>query len=221
MLPIDWNFIFSIITVLVAIFALIQTHKQIQISNKQHLFDKRVETNLIAVGLLELCKENKGLIDKMTKDDYIDDIDVVFIFLTNNSYLEKCAAVVLDSKDNDNTEKKVFLTMMENLKSVAAKIRYLFKKEAAELLSEFVLHYQELLMEMYQYNILMTNISDYNKKQIASNGKQAKGQDELYADFDEKKYRDNLRKAAIILQQDYEKLTKENIKEQIEKQIKF
>lgn len=218
MLPIDWNFVLSIITVLVAIFALIQTHKQIQISNKQHLFDKRVETNLIAVGLFELCKEHKSLIDNMAEEKDLSAIDSVFTFLTNNSYLEKCAAVV---KGNDNTEKKAFLTMMENLKCVAAKIRYLFKKEAAELLSDFVLHYQELLMEMYKYNILMTNISDYNIEQIASYGKRAKGQDELYADFGEKKYRDNLRKAAIILQQDYEKLKKENIKEQIEKQIKF
>lgn len=54
--------IFSVITAITAIAAIWQTHKQLKISNRQHLFDKRMEKFLICTGLLSLYSENKMLI---------------------------------------------------------------------------------------------------------------------------------------------------------------
>lgn len=63
------NNLFAIITALIAIITLLQTHKQIKISNKQYLFDKRLSKYLLAKGLLELYKDNESLLD------YTDDPD--------------------------------------------------------------------------------------------------------------------------------------------------
>ena len=48
------NNLFAIVTAFIAIIALFQTHKQIKNSNKQFLFDKRLDKYLLAKGLLEL-----------------------------------------------------------------------------------------------------------------------------------------------------------------------
>ena len=42
---IDWNFWFSLITVIVAIIALVQGHQQIKVSNKQYLKEEDIEKN--------------------------------------------------------------------------------------------------------------------------------------------------------------------------------
>ena len=83
------NNLFAIVTAFIAIIALFQTHKQIKNSNKQFLFDKRLDKYLLAKGLLELYKANEKLLDY---NNYPDDeaiiVDFQFINLTNNNYLK-------------------------------------------------------------------------------------------------------------------------------------
>ena len=89
----DGDFILSIVTTLVgiitaivAICALGQTNKQIKLSNKQHLFDKRVENYLIAIGLIQLYRSNCMHFND-EKDEPIFNVSLYFTWLTNNTYL--------------------------------------------------------------------------------------------------------------------------------------
>ena len=52
------NIVLSAIVALTAIFALFQTHRQIKLSNKQFLFNRRLDKYLLAKSLIELYKDN-------------------------------------------------------------------------------------------------------------------------------------------------------------------
>lgn len=206
----DTNFWFSVITACVAIIAIIQTQVQIRLSNKQHLFDKRVESYLIAIGLLQLYENNYSTFDR--EDEPFLAIDVQFSFFTNNTYLEQIASSI--SSPIGSSEHKQFLIKMENLTETATKIKFLFSGSASVLLGDFVLRYQELLFSMYQYHILIV-------KMQAENEKSAITLEEAGRRLGEKQQRINLKKAFDNLKQTYICLEKENVKEKIEKQIKL
>lgn len=207
----DWNFWFSVITAVVAIVALMQTKQQIRLSNKQHLFDKRVENYLIAKGLIQLYEINKNSL--IVKNDMpMFEVDFIFEQMTNNKYLEKITRVITNPLEEPHH--KEFLISMENIRAVSAEIDFIFSGKVATFLGEYVLHYQELLLKMYQYQILLNKMresaQDFNLTL-----------EEAQEKVNEKKYQEELRKAAEILKQDYDILKKENVEKKVEKQIKL
>ena len=61
---IDWNFWLSVITAIAAIVALFLSVRQIQLSNKQQLFERRLNAYIITNGLIELYKKNKVFLEQ-------------------------------------------------------------------------------------------------------------------------------------------------------------
>ena len=53
----DWNFWCSILTALTAALTLGLSVHQIRLSNKQHLFDRRVKVYMLADGIISRCKD--------------------------------------------------------------------------------------------------------------------------------------------------------------------
>lgn len=207
----DPNFWLSGVTATVAIVALFQTHKQTKVSNKQHLFDKRVEVYLIATGLVELYRENKSEIMNC-KDGPVLDNDVKFLFLTNNSYLfEVSKAIEAPFK---HPVHKTFLMKMENLKNVATKVRLLFTGFAANILGNFVLCYQEFLSSMYKYEKHL----DVMKLTSQKEGIEL---DECAIRFNDEHCRNEVLTALNNLESAYNELVSNNVLDKIKKQIKL
>ena len=212
----DWNFIFSVVTALVglvtasvAILSLGQTHKQIKLSNKQHLFDKRVENYLIATGLIQLYRSNCMHFNN-EKDEPMFAIDLDFTWLTNNTYLEGITPAIQNPLKEPSH--KELLIKMEELKEVSAKIKFLFSGKASICLGDFVLRYQELLFAIYKYQIILDNMN-----KLAEDYKLTleKAQQRVR----EKQYRVKLQETFDNLKQADNMLKKENVEEQIKKQI--
>ena len=207
----DWNFWFSVVTAVIAVIALMQTKQQIKLSNKQHLFDKRVEHYLIAKELMQLYESNRSILT-FKEDEPALAMDFIFAQMTNNSYLEKITDAI--AHPLEQPYHKEFLIKMETLKEVSSKIKFIFGGKAAVLLGNYVLCYQELLFRMYQYQILLENMKKASQEFKLTI-------DKAQETVGEKHYREELKKAVDNLKQTYDMLKKEKVEEKIEKQIKL
>lgn len=209
------NNLFAIITASIAIIALLQTHKQIKISNKQYLFDKRLSKYLLAKGLLELYKDNENLLD------YTDDsdneaiiVDYQFINLTNNNYLKDVTCIINEPKNNEF--KNNFLVKIEELKQLSGEVRFLFQNKSGLLLSNFIIKYQNVLMELYKYQIVLDLMK---KDEIPRKNKPTYS--ELQDEYGELKHRHRLYDAIDDLKKNYNEVVSKRVINKIEKSIKL
>lgn len=152
------NFWVSIVTAGTAVIALFQTARQIRVSNKQNLFEKRMDVLIKVTDLMKLYEENrKIMIEDNNKDDSIVlMVDFNFENLTNNSYLEDITICV--HKTLEQPYQKQLLTRLEEIRDISIKIMYLFPDKQAKVLSEFTYNYQSTLFSIYQYQIFSNHI---------------------------------------------------------------
>lgn len=204
-----------IITVIATLIALWQTHKQIKISNKQYLFDKRLSKYLLAKGLLELYKDNESLLD------YTDDLDTEaiivdyqFINLTNNNYLKDVTCIINEPKNNEF--KNNFLVKIEELKQLSNEVRFLFPNKSGLLLSNFIMKYQNVLMELYKYQIVLDKMQN---DEISRKNKPT--YNELQNEYGELKHRHRLYDAIDDLKESYHEVVSKKVINKIEKSIKL
>ena len=135
------NISISVVSIIIALLALFQTKKQISLSNKQQLFDRRLSCYLEFITIYSLYTENKlQLKDEST---FYHTNDLVFSWLTNCADLEKMVLAV----DNPlhQKEQKILLTKYEQLKNTAIEISMVFDGDAAEIAGEFVSSFADLL----------------------------------------------------------------------------
>ena len=207
--------IFSIITATIAIIALWQTHIQIKISNKQFLFKKRLEKYTIANMLIELFKEYQSLLDySKKKEDEAIIVDIQFASLTNVGYLKDITEIISDPKNNEI--KTEFLLKLEEIKQLANEIKFLFKRKQGELFSNFIFDYQNVLLELYKYQIFQNFMRENKAPSLIP-----KTYAELQEEFDEKSHRMRLFSAINQLKNSYRKLQDEDVIAKIEKEIKL
>lgn len=208
----DWNFWFSVITGLTAIIALVLTFIQLHLSNKQSLFDRRLECYLKMDGLFQLYKENQKHFEGERKDEPIFAVDLEFLWLTNNTYLEEVGGSI--KKPLENPGHKKFLIKREELKKLAIEAELVFKGSEAKDISLFILAYERLLFKMYQYQIILGKLHEYAEQYHSTLSDAQKG-------IDEPSYRNNLLEAYTELKTVYLQVEKNSAIKKLKKQIKF
>lgn len=208
----DWNFWCSVITALTATLALVLSVRQIRLSNKQQLFDRRLKVYMLANGLISLCKDN--YIWLSPKREQIPQFanDYIFIWLTNNTYMENQVDAI--EHPLEQPFHKEFLRKREELRITAAEIDLIFKGKVALAYSNFLRSYEAALAAMYEYQIIVDEMQKENEKHpmtIEEAGKM----------FSEEKYRDSLYDAMDNLRKAYDAVAEEKVKKQIKKQFKL
>ena len=206
----DWSFWCSVITALASILALGLSIHQTMLSNKQHLFDRRLKAYILANGLMALCKEHYGLLSAKREiyPQYANDYD--FIWLTNNSYMESQAEAI--EHPMEEPFHKEFLRKLEELRNMAMEFELIFKGDAASQYANFLRVYADTLAMMYRYQIVINKMNKEKEKRPMTI-------EESESLFHEKKYREERYDAIDKLKVAYDAVAEDKIQKQMRKQL--
>ena len=200
-----------VLSLIISVIALVNSYKQTELSNKQDLFNERINNFVIVNGLLDLYKSNKSIIEKDKEDEIYFSSNFLFISLINNSYLEKMGNVI--NKPLINSKQKDFLSKIEEIKNEALKIKFIYNGKEAIAFRKFVDSYANFLI---QYMSLLDLIKEMQEKD-----KNNMDVHEFADKVDEKYRRKELFEKIDALKESYNKIDVGNVVEKIEKQIKM
>lgn len=206
----DWSFWCSVITALASMLALVISIHQTMLSNKQHLFDRRLKAYILAKGLLSLCKEHYMWLSAKREEYPEFSNDLIFIWLTNNSYMESQAEAI--EHPMEPPFHKEFLRKLEELRNMAMEFELIFKGEVALRYANFLRVYAETLAMMYRYQIVINRMNKEKEKRPMTI-------EESENLFHEKKYREERYNAIDKLKAAYDAVAEDKIQKQMRKQL--
>ena len=152
------------ISAIVAIIALFISCYQARLSNKQSLFNRRINIWITVDKLVSVYAKNAKNLEH--NDEPQLTIDRLFVWLTNTTYLQSISASINHVLDAD-PQLKLHLKLDE-MKSLAMEARFCFNFIQSFYAQHFMgnhlsVNYQSLLFSMYQYQILLNKMSQSAK----------------------------------------------------------
>lgn len=155
------NILLPIVSLIIALVAIFQTKKQIELSNKQHLFDRRLEKYIIIKDLLSLYSENREII--VDREDLIRCVEFRFSGLTNVSYLTDMIFAIKEPLKSD--KQNVFLSKCEMLEKYAVEISLLWDNDTGKIFGKFIKTYKEVLFKLYQQQVCINGLKKVREEQ--------------------------------------------------------
>lgn len=190
------------VTVIISIFAILLTYRQISLSNKQSLFDRRIALYEKSEKMYGLWNEHQNLLDY--KIDILVPNAMYFSLLTNIDFLYEIVPVMKTLVENVENHIK-FLLKMEELERLSIEIEFAFKGNSAKNIALFVSCYRELLLRMFEYEMTSSKV----KKEINELKKRT------LSDFEYEKER------IEIIENSLEPKTKREVNEIIDKLVQI
>lgn len=163
------NVILSYVTIRVAVKALKQTKKQIELSNKHKLFDKRLEKYTLLLKLIEnYSKQREHLINR----DYLLDPLILFSNLMNAHYYDGLIEYASDGTPSINYER--FNSKYELLILKAKEIEILWQSDDGKFVEEFVELYAKVVYCLYKQSAYLYSLLKLNNLDIRDRSKISK-----------------------------------------------
>ena len=206
----DWNFWCTVMTSVAAVVAIGVSVHQIRLSNKQQLFERRLKAYMMANSIISLCKENYVFLSEKRKAEPQFANDLVFVWLTNNTYMEGQAEAI--EHPLEQPFHKELLQKREELRNMAMEFEFIFKGNVASLYGNFLRDYENALAVMYQYEIIIRKMKEENEKYPHTS-------EVLSKMFSEEEYRDRLYDALGKLKVSYDTVSQEKNDKQLRKQL--
>lgn len=148
------------ISAIVAIIALFISCYQARLSNKQSLFNRRLNIWITVDKLMSVYANNAKNLEHNDEPEMA--INLLFVLLTNTTYLQSISTSINQVLEAD-PQLKLHLKLDE-IKSLALEARFCFKGKSGDAIADFIEAYQSLLFSMYQYQILLNKMSQSAKE---------------------------------------------------------
>ncbi len=195
--------LFSMLAVAVAVY-------QIRLSNRQSLFDRRLNVWLKVQELVSLCQKGEGDIER--GDEPIMVADCIFERLTNTTLLQEITPAIHHTLERDY-QLKLHLKLDE-IKHISQEAKYAFKGGASVSISSFVFDYQSLLFALYQYQCIVSKMKEWAQERRLTLEDASRAVNEM-------SYRSRLFEAEERLSDSCAALTKREMVEKVERQIRL
>ena len=147
----DSSLILSIITAATAVIALYFSHASILSSNKQYLFDKRINIWLSINEMMQQCKYIPQYLDEPSKP--ILTTRQLLLCLTNINEFKNIineANIPIDKLDLKSFNKKC-----EDIERMSIEVKMIFKRKGAKAMEEFLLKYYSVLSACLLYEFIL------------------------------------------------------------------
>ena len=198
------------ISAIVAIIALFISCYQARLSNKQSLFNRRLNIWITVDKLMSVYAKNAKNLEHNDEPQLA--INRLFVWLTNTTYLQSISTSINHVLDAE-PQLKLHLKLDE-MKSLAMEARLSFKGKRGAAIAEFIEAYQSLLFSMYQYQILLNKMSQ-SAKEYQWTLEQASEQ------LHEPEQRQDLFEKEDVLATSYKTLCQQNKRGSIQRQIQL
>lgn len=198
------------ISAIVAIIALFISCYQARLSNKQSLFNRRLNIWITVDKLMSVYAKNAKNLEHNDEPQLA--IDRLFVWLTNTTYLQSISASINHVLDAD-PQLKLHLKLDE-MKSLAMEATFCFKGKSGDAIAEFIEAYQSHLFSMYQYQILLNKMSESAKEYQWT-------LEQAYENLHEPDQRKDLFERESALAASYKTLCQLNKRGAIQRQIKL
>ena len=136
----------SIISAVIAIVALFQTQSQIKLSNKQHLFDRRLTDYLIAKDVI-----NSQIKDYIKNGESFDATKILFDMMTPEFFASVKNITDVLSSYSDKEIKNQFYTRLQELEKIGEEMVIIFGQKNTEPLKAFFKVYCDAARSIQSY----------------------------------------------------------------------
>lgn len=152
----------SALTVAISLFALYQTKMQIELSNKQQLFDRRIDSYYLIYDLLDSYFRIKDMMNERLDLNF--NCRLILRALMENDVLRSIIWTV--DKPTDKNANRIFEEKLYWLRKQADSMPLLFENDLVNDFSQFVVLYKDLLLWLQRYNsdCERTKGTEFNKE---------------------------------------------------------
>lgn len=157
--------ILSLVAIGISIKAIWQTKKQIELSNKQQLFDRRIDSYYLIFDLLDTYFRLKDMMNERLDLNF--NCRLILRALMENDVLRSIIWTV--DKPTDKNANRIFEEKLYWLRKQADSMSLLFDNDLINNISRYVILYKDLLFWLQIYN------SDYERTKGTEFNKEYKG----------------------------------------------